>query len=761
MNLIPSEAPTENDTDFLFETSDAGMKKTSLNVEKLLSEHQRLHRQIEELEQEIDCLKNSPSWRITTPLRSLKAWLGVLPAILFRSKHRMLLNPFHGLEFTGEEYSSTTAAPYFILESSKRRLPRGWIEITLHSSLSDFSLYYDTGQGFNETQRLKISFADESVQIIELPYVIRTLRLDPKLAGGNFTLNAIEFRERSATGMLLKALLRRYAEYRDANFDAIEFFSELWKYFYKYQLDGLRSFAFDAKLGGESRKRIYQKWLKQEKKLLKSLPPGARRSPDYRPLISLITPVYNTPAKWLRRAIESVLAQDYENFELLLVDDASTRPGVREILEEYARKDSRVKPIFRELNGHISAASNTGLEQARGEFIAPFDHDDQLSSFALSMMVRKLQDDPDLDLIFSDEDRIDPQGQRLDPYFKLGWDPQLLLSQNCISHFALYRASIAKRIKFREGYEGSQDWDFALRFVENTENDRIAHIPGVLYHWRLVPGTVSFSVETRGGAYASGKKAVEDALQRRKISAVVEHVAESGFLKLKGAEKSKSDIVLITDCVQINDSGRHISSADFYREQGGWNFAALTEELQNASEEYLVLAAPGVRFSSLESIKGLVADLDFPESGIVAPRILSSPNRICSTGLLPTATGNLVHAHSGYSADDAGYFGGARLRHSAYAVWQGCFAVKRRLLLQILQDPDAKALSDSPVLLSLLSRKLGLSVIMLPYSEVQYQSGFNRFVQEINAQARRLHQAFHPEFHHIFLSNNSSAFLPF
>jgi glycosyltransferase involved in cell wall biosynthesis len=236
---------------------------------------------------------------------------------------------------------------------------------------------------------------------------------------------------------------------------------------------------------------------------------------SYRPLISLIMPTHNSPEKWLRLAIESVRKQLYPNWELCIADDASSEPHVRQTLEEYRMKDSRIKVAFRKDNGHISAASNTAIEMAGGEFVAFLDHDDQLSEHALYMVVAELNAYADADLIYSDEDKIDEEGRRYDPYFKPDWNPALFLAQNFICHLVIYRTRIVKELgNFREGYEGSQDWDLAMRVSERIPDSHIRHIPHVLYHWRAIPGSAAFGIDEKQYVTEAQRRTLESHFDR-------------------------------------------------------------------------------------------------------------------------------------------------------------------------------------------------------------------------------------------------------
>ncbi len=241
-----------------------------------------------------------------------------------------------------------------------------------------------------------------------------------------------------------------------------------------------------------------------------------------RPLISVLMPTYNTPEKWLVRAIESVRQQLYDNWELCIADDASKAPHVRKILARYQKSDPRIKVIFRETNGHISAASNSALALAHGEFIALLDHDDEMRAHALACVALELDAHPEADLVYSDEDKIDENGHRYDQYFKPDWNPDLFLVQNYISHLGVYRTLLVREVGgFRVGYEGSQDWDLAMRVVERTVPERIRHIPKVLYHWRSVPGSTAMLIGAKSYATQAAEKVITEHFARTGITATI------------------------------------------------------------------------------------------------------------------------------------------------------------------------------------------------------------------------------------------------
>jgi GT2 family glycosyltransferase len=210
-----------------------------------------------------------------------------------------------------------------------------------------------------------------------------------------------------------------------------------------------------------------------------------------------------------------VTAQAYPRWELCIADDASTEPHVRPLLERYAATDPRIKVVFRQENGHISAASNSALALATGEWIALLDHDDELAPHALYEVAAVLNASPELDLVYSDEDKIDLDGHRHNPYCKPDFLPDLFTGQNYISHLTVYRAALVRELGgFRMGYEGSQDWDLALRYIERTKPERIRHIPKVLYHWRAVAGSTAFRPGEKTYYVEAARKALREHFAR-------------------------------------------------------------------------------------------------------------------------------------------------------------------------------------------------------------------------------------------------------
>ncbi len=272
-------------------------------------------------------------------------------------------------------------------------------------------------------------------------------------------------------------------------------------------------------------KRNYKKWLEK----FGALDDAERQQLHDRielfediPLISVLLPVYDVDERWLRLCLESVLKQIYVNWELCIADDCSPKPHVRRVLEEYAAKDERIKVVFRETNGHISAASNTALELAAGEFTVLLDHDDELSADALFWVVNELNSFPTTMMIYSDEDLIDQNGRRYAPKFKPDWSRDLFYSVNIITHLSAYRTSLLRELGgFRLGFEGSQDYDLALRVIEKIDEGAIRHIPRILYHWRVIRGSVAYGGGEKPYAHKRAREALREHFERTGKEAVV------------------------------------------------------------------------------------------------------------------------------------------------------------------------------------------------------------------------------------------------
>ncbi|KJE77244.1 glycosyltransferase family 2 protein [Ferrimicrobium acidiphilum] len=254
------------------------------------------------------------------------------------------------------------------------------------------------------------------------------------------------------------------------------------------------------------------------------------RGLTYQPVVSIVMPTFNSPPEYVREAIESVRSQIYPNWQLCIVDDASTEPMVRQIIDEYTQVDQRIISHMRVETGNIAAATNDGFAMATGEYVGLLDHDDLLRPHSLAWVVATLNQHPDTAILYSDEDKLTPDGRRYSPYFKPDFDPLLLLAQNYMTHFFVVRKVELDQVGGqRLGFDGSQDWDLALRLTEIVDESQIQHIPAILYHWRMATGSTAIKVQLKPQAMANGMRAVAEAIERRRLPATIEPVAEDAY----------------------------------------------------------------------------------------------------------------------------------------------------------------------------------------------------------------------------------------
>ena len=236
------------------------------------------------------------------------------------------------------------------------------------------------------------------------------------------------------------------------------------------------------------------------------------------PLVSIVMPVHNTDPSLLRAAVESVRAQLYPHWQLCIADDASTRASTRQMLQSLATDDARIKVARSETALGIAAATNLALQHATGTYVAFCDHDDVLAEDALYWVARAIDIDPNVDIVYSDEDKLDADGRRVEPFCKPDWSPDLLLSCNYITHQLVVRKSLIERVGgLRPQYDGAQDYDLLLRLTEQTDN--VMHIPKPLYSWRKTAGSTAADIDAKPQAHGASRAAIDDAIRRRGLDA--------------------------------------------------------------------------------------------------------------------------------------------------------------------------------------------------------------------------------------------------
>jgi O-antigen biosynthesis protein len=478
----------------------------------------------------------------------------------------------------------------------------------------------------------------------------------------------------------------------------------------------------------------------------------------YTPLISILMPVYDVEERWLRCAIQSVLDQCYPHWELCVADDHSPRPQVRAVLEEFASRDRRVKVTYRRENGHISMATNSALELATGEFVAFLDNDDQLAEHALYLVAEELNAHPEADLVYSDEDKMDEEGERYFPNFKPDWNPDLLCSTNFLCHLVLCRTALVRRLGgLRVGYEGAQDYDLLLRLVEQIPESHIRHIPRVLYHWRSMPGSTAHATSEKSYAHEAGRRALASHFQRQGISATVVDAAWCSYRAVYPIHQgSRVSLILdVGDTAQIDGAleltrhtrfdaieilivksrrDRRFESMDALEDQEPWQVrwiqvpadvspsARLNVAARHASGDILGFLGP-VKPLGPDWLTEMVSHAVRPEIGAVGAKLYGPSGTIHEAGVILGVAGLVGRAYHNVRSDIEML---GRMIERA-GVIQNCSAVTRNCLLLRRAVWDQMGGFDEVNLPSLLEdvdlclriRKQGYRILWTPFAELR------------------------------------------
>ena len=475
------------------------------------------------------------------------------------------------------------------------------------------------------------------------------------------------------------------------------------------------------------------------------------------PLISVVMPVYNPNPAWLAEAIESIRSQLYPHWELCIADDVSTNPAIRPLLERYAAEDRRIKVAFREKNGHISAASNTALALATGTWVALFDHDDLLPEHALYCVADAVDRNPAIRLIYSDEDKIDESGLRREPYFKCDWNPDLFLSQNMFSHLGVFHKALLDDVGgFREGYEGSQDYDLALRCIERAGVAAIHHIPRVLYHWRVHAESTASGTDAKPYAVVAGERALGDHFVRMGIRGSIEY-AGNGYRARYALPDAVPLVSLIIPtrneydslkrCIEsisgkttyanyeilILDNGSDDPATLDYlaRLQADARIRVLRNErplsfsascnagVEAANGDIVGLLDSGAEVISSEWLAEMVGVALQPGVGAVGAKLLYPNGAVQHAGIALGLGGLAGHVHRNIPRTSFGYFGRASLISAFSAVTAACMIVRKSVYREVAgfnEQELGSAFGDIDFCLRL--RDAGYRSVWTPYAEL-------------------------------------------
>ena len=513
------------------------------------------------------------------------------------------------------------------------------------------------------------------------------------------------------------------------------------------------------------------------------------RAFQYQPKVSIVMPVYNTDLKSLREAIESVEAQLYENWELRICDNGSTNTEVKIIVQEASRSDKRIRLTTLPNRGSISGGTNAVLASADGEFTGFLDQDDKLYPDALYEVVKLINDNPELDYVYSDEDKIDLNGRRVDPFFKPDWSPDLLLSVNYVNHFSVYRTGLLHSLGgLREGYEGSQDYDLVLRATEKTH--RIGHVRKVIYGRRISPTSTADSETAKPIAYASAVRALEDAMARRGIKAQAKMLPVHRYrVKYEINGKPLVTIIIPTritkyigNCVRSilektsyneyeilvveNGTGMNLSKIlgpseklRFITDSSDFNWSRINNQAAKVAKgEYLVFLNDDTEVSSGEWLSAMLEHAQRERVGAVGSKLLRANETVQHAGIIVGTRGCATN-YGGMIASDSGYFALASTIRNCAAVTGACMMVRKSYFMEMGGFDEALGHSWNDVDFGIHVVQSGRWIVYTPFALLYHHLGGTRGERDASSEEVRAKGIFRKKYAH-FLSGGDPFYNP-
>ncbi|AFX98379.1 glycosyl transferase 2 family protein [Candidatus Endolissoclinum faulkneri L2] len=685
-------------------------------------------------------------------------------------------NKCKGKYACGDVCELTDNSPTIVLRSNKNRMPAGWVKLTynLENEKNFFIQYLVADDGSSMTKiNCKNLFVDCSKTyvtcFVRLPDKVLNLCIISLNGKDYFLKTAIRAREISRMELLLVLAYRAYSCHS---------IRTIIQKLQRGNILGLKKYLIKKLLTPNV---TYSAWRSTFYSLTNSeknaILAHILRMKN-KPIFSIIMPTYDTPPALLKKAINSVKAQLYETWELCIADDASKNPEIRSILKQYAAGDRRIKITFREFNGNISVASNSALALATAEWIVLLDHDDELTIDALYRIAASLEDDSEADIIYSDEDKIDENGQVFDPYFKPEWSPELFLSQNMINHLVAYRRSLVQKAgQFRKGFEGSQDYDMAFRVLELTNPNRIRHIPIVLYHWRAITGSVALNCYAKPHHCKAARKAIMEHMERCGIKAKVIPGIDGLSHRVVPAlptQKPHISIIVLTrdrvdmmrvliegllnktsyknwDLIIVNNKSKQESTLRYLAEikkdtritilqnEEPFNFSRLNNlAVSKSSGPLILLLNNDVEPINKEWLEEMIRQIQLPDIGAVGAKLYYPDDTIQHIGVTTGIGGVAGHFNKHLPRAAPGYFNRAQIIHNVTAVTGACLLTTHSIYKQIggMNEKNLKV-AFNDVDLCLKIRDAGYRILVTPYAELYHHESASRgFEDNIKKQKR-------------------------
>lgn len=499
---------------------------------------------------------------------------------------------------------------------------------------------------------------------------------------------------------------------------------------------------------------------------------------EYSPLISVAVPAYRTPEKFLAQMIDSLLAQTYGNWELCIANGSPEDSAMKKVLEEYTKKDSRIRVSELTENKGIAGNTNAALEMAQGEFVGLLDHDDLLAPNALYEIVRALDEDRNLDAVYTDEDKVTTElDEHFQPHLKPDFNLDLLRSNNYICHFFVVRRSIVQKVGgFCQEFDGAQDHDFIFRCIETAE--KVGHIPEILYHWRTHKASTADNPASKMYAFDAGKRAIEAHLKRTGTEGIVSHTPDLGFFRVKYPVQgqplvsviipNKDEKETLKACIDsIREKTEYPnyeiiivennSTADeifqYYKElsqdsrirllrwKKEFNYSAINNYgVRHANGEYLLFLNNDVTVITPGWIKELLGVCQRPEVGAAGVKLIYPDNTIQHAGCVIGLGGIAGHMFVDMPANRTGYLHKASILQDMSAVTAACMMMKRTAFEEAGGFTEKLSVAFNDVDLCLKVRKNHKLIVYDPYVQLYHMESKTRGAEDNKEKVRRFQE---------------------
>lgn len=520
----------------------------------------------------------------------------------------------------------------------------------------------------------------------------------------------------------------------------------------------------------------YGPWYEQYIPTREELEKQRKKKWNYGPKISIIVPAYKTPEAFLRQLMDSLLAQTYANWELCIANASPEDASMEYVLKEYAKKDSRILWKKLEENKGIAENTNEAFAMATGEFAGLLDHDDLLAPNALYEVAKALETEPDIDVLYTDEDKVrgDEVLEHFQPNLKPDFNIDLLRSNNYICHFFVVRKSLLEKTGgFRREYDGAQDYDFIFRCTQAA--GKIHHIPEILYHWRTHQSSTADNPESKLYAFEAGKRAIEENLRQNGLIGEVSHTKDYGFYRVKYPVQGEPLVSIIIPnkdakedlekCIQSilekssytnyeilivenNSTGEEIFS--YYKELSGnskirllrwkreFNYSAINNYgAKKAKGDYLLFLNNDTEVISPDWIEEMLGFCQRPDTGIVGARLYFGNNTIQHAGTVIGIGGIAGHMFTDMPRERSGYMHKAAIIQDLSAVTAACMMVKRQVFEEVQGFEEQLSVAFNDVDFCLRVREKQYLVVYDPYVELYHYESKSRGAEDSKEKVRR------------------------